>query len=338
VIVGAIETAADTGQIASGIPHFRSPTVVAAGLETARKADLDPGAFYRRGWSLGGGVGFGLRFCHGFVEIKGEFASVGRDLRVDQLGRHRIEEWQGGTTGQEQAKNGGKWVFHEASISPTPLPGGLLQNLHWFILVPMDSNPLLQKYGRIFEPGELIFEENDDGEHMFIIQEGQVTISRTINGQDTPVALLEKGEFFGEMAIVNRIRRTASARAHARTQLLAFDRAGLEQLVEKNPKIALNIIDRLCRRLGSANAQIRQMAQQTSRHSLWVALQVLAQKEEGMGTLHQIQEELGMTLQYPQAELETLVRNLVDRGALAFDGDRLLVRDRQLFHDLVEAL
>ena len=125
----------------------------------------------------------------------------------------------------------------------------------------MDSNPLLQKYGRAFEPGELIFEEDEVGDHMFIIQEGQVAISRTINGKDTPMALLEKGEFFGEMAIVNRIRRTARARAHQRTQLLAFDRAGLEQLVEKNPKIALSIIDRLCRRLGSANTQIRQMSE-----------------------------------------------------------------------------
>jgi len=200
----------------------------------------------------------------------------------------------------------------------------------------MDSNPLLQKYGRIFEPGELIFEEDDEGDHMFIIQDGQVMISRTINHQDTPVAMLEKGEFFGEMAIVNRIRRTASARAHARTQLLAFDRVGLEQLVEKNPKIALNIIDRLCRRLGSANAQIRQMAQQTSHHSLWVALHVLAQKDEGMGTLHQIQEELGMTLQCPQAEVEALVRRLIDQGALALEGEQVTVRDRNLFQKLAE--
>lgn len=125
----------------------------------------------------------------------------------------------------------------------------------------MESNPLLQKYGRAFEPGELIFEENEEGDHMFIIQEGRVQISRTINAKDTPMATLEKGEFFGEMAIVNRIKRTARARATARTQLLAFDRNGLEQLVEKNPKIALSIIDRLCRRLGAANTQIRQMAQ-----------------------------------------------------------------------------
>jgi len=201
----------------------------------------------------------------------------------------------------------------------------------------MDANPLQQKYGRTFEPGELIFDENDEGDHMFIIQEGQVTISRTIGNKDTPMAVLEKGEFFGEMAIVNRIRRTARARAHAPTHLLAFDRAGLEQLVEKNPKIALNIIDKLCRRLGSANAQIRQMAQESSQHSIWVALQVMAQKEEGMGTLHQIQEELGMTLQSPRAEVEALILSLATQGALVLEGERVRVVNRALFQKLAEA-
>ena len=200
----------------------------------------------------------------------------------------------------------------------------------------MESNPLLQKYGKAFEPGELIFDEGEAGDHMFNIQEGQVQISRTISGKDTPMAVLEKGEFFGEMAIVNRIQRTARARARQHTQLLAFDRPGLEQLVEKNPKIALNIIDRLCRRLGSANAQIREMAQRSSQHSLWVALGVLAQREDGLGTLHQIQEELGMTLQAPQAEVETLIRDLVARGALALDGDRVLLKDRALFQRLAD--
>lgn len=200
----------------------------------------------------------------------------------------------------------------------------------------MEQNPLLQKYGRAFEPGELIFEEDEEGDHMFIIQEGQVQISRSINGTDTSMALLEKGEFFGEMAIVNRIRRTARARAMARTQLLAFDRQGLEQLVEKNPKIALNIIDRLCRRLGSANAQIRQMAQSSTKHSLWVAIQVLAQREEGLGSVHQVQEELGMTIDCPQGDVEKLLAELVQKGALELRGDRLYVGDHELFRRLAD--
>jgi CRP-like cAMP-binding protein len=199
------------------------------------------------------------------------------------------------------------------------------------------DNPLTQKYGRAFEPGELIFDEDEEGDHMFIIQEGQVQISRTINGQDSPMALLEKGEFFGEMAIVNHIRRTARARAHARTQLLAFDRSGLEQLVEKNPKIALSIIDRLCRRLVSANAQIRQMAQKTLQKSMLIALHVLSQRDEGMGTIQHIRDELGMTFQCPHSDIDDLVGSLVDRKVLALDGEAVIVVNSTAFLKLAES-
>jgi len=199
------------------------------------------------------------------------------------------------------------------------------------------DNPLTQKYGRAFEPGELIFDEDEEGDHMFIIQEGQVQISRTINGKEAPMALLEKGEFFGEMAIVNRIRRTARARAHSRTQLLAFDRSGLEQLVEKNPKIALSIIDRLCRRLVSANAQIRQMAQKTLHQSMLVALHVLSQREEGLGAVQDVRDELGMTFQCGHAEVDALVSDLVERKVLALRGDAVAVVDSAAFLKLAES-
>ncbi len=199
------------------------------------------------------------------------------------------------------------------------------------------ESPLTQKYGRAFEPGELIFDEDEEGDHMFIIQEGQVQISRTINGMDSPMALLEKGEFFGEMAIVNHIRRTARARAHSRTQLLAFDRNGLEQHVEKNPKIALSIIDRLCRRLVSANAQIRQMAQKTLQKSMLIALHVLSLRDEGLGTKQDIRDELGMTFQCPQAEIDGLVNSLVERGVLAVKGDTIVVADSAAFVKLAES-
>jgi len=195
----------------------------------------------------------------------------------------------------------------------------------------MDSSPLQQKYGRFFEPGEIIFEQNQTGDLMFIIQEGQVLISRTIGGRDVAMAVLEKGEFFGEMALVNRIPRTARAQAQSRTQLLAFDRAGLEQLVEKNPKIALSIIDRLCRRLGSANAQIQQLAQSGNHHTARVALLVMAQKDESLGTLQNLQKELGMTLQYPQKDVEDLVNQLLKDGMLECTNDIIRVGDRKRF-------
>lgn len=332
--VGAVEGAADRGHVPGGILDLGRPAVVSAGTQRGRQGNLDlvagdNGRCSRTG-RLKGGLGVGQRL----VEGQGKVVACGVDGRLEQAGWDQVGG-RGRLAGGHQAQGEQRQDFHAhpdgpgaefASGGNGPYTDG------------MESNPLQQKYGRVFEPGDLIFEEDDEGDHMFIIQEGQVAISRQVNGVDTRMALLEKGEFFGEMAIVNHIRRTARARAQARTQLLAFDRAGLEQLVEKNPKIALSIIDRLCRRLGSANAQVRQMAQNSTRQSLLVALQVLSQKDEGMGTLPQVQRELGMTLQCSEDEVAALVRDLVKQGALALDGERLAVADRGRLKSLAEAL
>lgn len=194
----------------------------------------------------------------------------------------------------------------------------------------MDENPLVQKYGRTLEPGQFIFQENDEGEHMFIIQEGQVQISRVIAGREVSLSILEKGDFFGEMAIVNRIRRTATAKALAHTVLLAFDRAGLEQMIEKNPKIALNIIDKLCRRLHSANSMVKDVATESSRQAIAAALHGMAQRDENLGTLQQIQEELGMAFHADQEEVSRLIAELVEKGALGRQGEILVLKDKGL--------
>lgn len=200
----------------------------------------------------------------------------------------------------------------------------------------MSGNPLVEKYGRAFQPGETIFEENEDGDHMFIIQEGRVKISRQIAGKDLPVAILEKGEFFGEMAIVNRIQRTASASAVERTLLLAFDRTGLEQLVEKNPKIALSIIDRLCRRLAGANAQIRQMADLSEARTLSSALQLLETENGSLGSKEEILQRLGLTLGVPLDSVDRFLEALIDRKVLTFQENILVVADRSQFQRLTE--
>jgi CRP/FNR family transcriptional regulator, cyclic AMP receptor protein len=129
----------------------------------------------------------------------------------------------------------------------------------------MAENPLFEKYGQTFDAGKIIFREDDQGDHMYIIQTGRVRISKNVGGREHELAILEKGDFFGEMAIVSRIARTATATAVESTQLLAFDRQGFMGMIEKNAKIALNIIDKLCRRLQNANSQIQMLFQRNQR-------------------------------------------------------------------------
>jgi len=123
----------------------------------------------------------------------------------------------------------------------------------------MSDVTLFNKFGRVVENGQLIFREGEEGDQMYIIQEGAVRISKSIGGREHMLAVLNKGDFFGEMAIVSRMKRTANATAVGEVHLLAFNREGFVQMIEKNAKIGLNIIDKLCRRLEQANQQIKML-------------------------------------------------------------------------------
>jgi CRP-like cAMP-binding protein len=125
----------------------------------------------------------------------------------------------------------------------------------------MAEDVLFNKYGHIVDSGKIIFKEGDEGDKMYIIQDGTVRISKNIGGKEHILAVLGKGDFFGEMAIVNRVRRSATATAGETVKYLEFDRQGFINMIEKNAKIALNIIDKLCKRLQQANSQIQQLKQ-----------------------------------------------------------------------------
>jgi CRP-like cAMP-binding protein len=200
----------------------------------------------------------------------------------------------------------------------------------------MENTTLLQKYGQTLEPGQVVFSENEDGEQMYIIQEGQVQISRKIAGRETPIAVLEKGDFFGEMAIVNRIKRTASAKALTRSVLLGFDRVGLEQMVEKNPKIALNIIDKLCRRLQNSNLQVQQLAQKSQKRMILTAVEILMRTQENLGLSEALVDELAISLDISRAEVELVFKDLLQAGALENRGGAWVVRDREAFQKFAE--
>ncbi len=104
-----------------------------------------------------------------------------------------------------------------------------------------------------FPSGETIFEEGDSGAEMYIIQSGEVEIFTTTGTGPKRLAVLEEGDFFGEMAILEDIPRTASARAHTDCVLVRIDRSTFDQLVRHDPEIAIRMLRKLSSRLRMAN-------------------------------------------------------------------------------------
>jgi class 3 adenylate cyclase len=87
-----------------------------------------------------------------------------------------------------------------------------------------------------FKDGDIIFKEGDLGHEMYIIQEGKVKIFRHRSGQDIILALLKKGDFFGEMSIFMGQPRSASAQAVGKCKLKVVNKNTFKNLV-KEPAI-----------------------------------------------------------------------------------------------------
>src|SRR4029077_11264090 len=84
---------------------------------------------------------------------------------------------------------------------------------------------------------------------MFIIHEGKIEILNQVGGKETVLAVLEKGDFFGEMSVLEEMPRAASARAITDTRLLQINGSTFDQMLRDNPEIAVRMMRKLSRRL-----------------------------------------------------------------------------------------
>jgi CRP-like cAMP-binding protein len=110
-----------------------------------------------------------------------------------------------------------------------------------------------------FEAGESIFNEGDPGTEMYIINSGQVGLWRDVEGQKTTLTVLGKGDFFGEMSLLEGLPRTASAEAVEPCDLMRIDGATFSNMVRQNVEIAVRMMRKLSSRLRAANARIAEL-------------------------------------------------------------------------------
>ncbi len=203
----------------------------------------------------------------------------------------------------------------------------------------MAESPLYEKYGQSIKAGRVIFNEGDEGQHMYIIQDGTVRITRSIEGKEHVLADLGKGDFFGEMAIVSRIRRTATATAVTPVELLTFDRQGFQSMIEKNSKIAMNVIDKLCRRVEQANTQIQRLFQK-NQESL-VALNLYYRflekpSEEPALAFDRAAKEIGMELEVPGDKIRETIHQLAEKGIVSVSGNALRLTSKERLSAIAE--
>ena len=102
--------------------------------------------------------------------------------------------------------------------------------------------------------GDVIFEEGSSGRELYVVLDGEVEIAKVNGGSKTVIITLGKGEFFGEMAVIDGSSRSATAiAATAGTRVMRINHARFVYLVSQQPAFALMIMDALSKRLRASN-------------------------------------------------------------------------------------
>ena len=104
--------------------------------------------------------------------------------------------------------------------------------------------------------GTILFCEHEPGNDCFIIQSGRIKISKVVDNQETILAILQPGDIFGEMAIIEGKPRTATASVAEDTNLLRINKANFQELVKVQPILATKLITLLSERIWVAYRQL----------------------------------------------------------------------------------
>jgi CRP-like cAMP-binding protein len=109
-----------------------------------------------------------------------------------------------------------------------------------------------------FAAGASLFQEGDEGAEMYVIQEGRAIISKFIPGAgEEALAILERGDFFGEMSLIDGEPRSADARAYGGPlTVLALDQATVHEVIGMDPHAALEFLQLLCRLIANRLREI----------------------------------------------------------------------------------
>jgi CRP/FNR family cyclic AMP-dependent transcriptional regulator len=197
---------------------------------------------------------------------------------------------------------------------------------------------LYSRFGRKIPAGTVLFNEGDRGEEMYILQSGKVKISKRIRGVEKTLATLEKGEFFGEMAILNDKPRSASAETIEECEMLMIDRKTFDALIRGNAEIAVRFIKRLADRLRETNDQMESLMirDNTSRLVSILAKHVRDNKKGGVFVM--TVDDLAGVAGIEAQQARTILEKLASVRIVNLSEDKVHIMNQEQIDKLVRYL
>ena len=111
--------------------------------------------------------------------------------------------------------------------------------------------------GKIYRDGDVILHQGATGDSMYVIQGGRVEVlQHSDNGEEQHLAFLERGDFFGEMAVFEKETRSATVRASGEARILRIDKKTLLTRIRDDPLLAVNLLKTMSHRVRELNTEV----------------------------------------------------------------------------------
>jgi len=110
--------------------------------------------------------------------------------------------------------------------------------------------------GKQYRDGEVIVRQGEVGECMYVIQRGQVEVTRRDGDREFSLAKLKDGDFFGEMALFEREVRSATVRAIGDVWVLTLEKKTFLRRIHEDPSLVFRILERLSHRIREMNSEL----------------------------------------------------------------------------------
>ena len=121
--------------------------------------------------------------------------------------------------------------------------------------------------GHLYHDGEVITQQGDVGNTMFVVQQGEVQISVRTEHEELVLSVLERGDVFGEMALFTHSERSATARALGDARVLTVDKRKFMKRVHQDPSLAYRILRKMSERIQRLNRQVVELRSELEQRS-----------------------------------------------------------------------
>src|SRR5512140_1767085 len=192
-----------------------------------------------------------------------------------------------------------------------------------------------------YKKGSIILLEEETGAALFVIISGKVKIVRMDDdGREVILSILGESDFFGEMAILDGLARSASVVAITKTELIMIHRRDILKLIADYPPVAIALLRELTMRLRKADAQIKSLSLKDAAGRV---ANVIIQLADDIGKIRHgrveieelpLQQDLANMAGTSRETISRMVHMFIKKGHIELQGNKLIINDYEQFKSL----